>query len=217
MPRKQQQLRAWRSHRRLWRWTQWCSRAQGAVRVHSEEMEVRGHSTDTKSQDVSVASCDFQECSPVFPVYPCFPCGLHGNPFGFFFLTHRLSPQSRWGGVSLCLSKMSLITTFCGVRKEPHFPMGSPRTCIEIVTYWTFSYCVLDPTQACECLFIFLCPALCLSRLGALHHSYNTPQPDLQCPELYKQPHEGMLFMSHTELALCPGHCMTNFLKEKGN
>lgn len=95
--------------------------------------------------------------------------------------------------------------------------MGSPRTCIEIVTYWTFSYCVLDPTQACECLFIFLCPALCLSRLGALHHSYNTPQPDLQCPELYKQPHEGMLFMSHTELALCPGHCMTNFLKEKGN
>lgn len=86
---------------------------------------------------------------------------------------------------------------------------------METVTYWAFSYCVLDPTHPCECLFIFLCPALCLSGLGALHHSHNTPQPDPPCPELYKHSHEGMLFMSHTELALCLGHCITNFLKGK--
>lgn len=36
---------------------------------------MRGHSTDIKAQDVSVASWDFRECSAVFPVYPCFPCG----------------------------------------------------------------------------------------------------------------------------------------------
>lgn len=118
-------------------------------------------------------------------------------------------------GVSLWLSKVSLIMAFCAVRKEPHFPRGSPRTCTEIVTYWSFSCCVLDPTQACECLFIWLCHALCLSRLGALHHSSSTPQPDPQCPELYKHSQEGMLFMSHTELALCPGQCITNFFKEK--
>lgn len=59
--------------------------------------------------------------------------------------------------------------------------------------------------------------ALLSACLGALHHSSNTPQPDLQCPELYKQPREGMLFMSHTELALCPGHCASNFLREKSN
>lgn len=81
--------------------------------------------------------------------------------------------------VSLVLPRVSLMVTFCAARKELHFPMGSPKNMHRNCDLLGLRLLCAGPHTACECFFIFLCHAPCLSRLGALHHSYNTSQPDL--------------------------------------